>query len=138
MAKKTREEAVAGKVLVIQGRGNKQRRVVVPADATVTFGPTVPFERKSGDDDWSLRVYADVGKKKLLAVFAGVAGFHELGTIKISERRVKSKRHVMEKDSKDFSKGTVMEARVEEWVDPDDDEDAASPKALEFFDSDDE
>lgn len=111
------------KTYVLELKNGSQRKLTVPADWRVTFGPTVPFERKSGggfgnggDGIWALRLYE--AKDKLRAIFTDVRAFRDTD-IKLMEKRTRVKRQVLEKESRKGGKQVVAEARIEEWADPD-------------------
>ena len=58
-------------------------RITIPAGSRVTFGPTVPFERKDSggynrDKGYSLRVYENSKNDSLIAVFSGVGSFRDI------------------------------------------------------------
>jgi len=61
--------------------GDGDFRIQIPDDATVTFGPTIPYTPKEGrfggGNHYSVRVYEGHSKDKLLAVFAGVQHFRD-------------------------------------------------------------
>ncbi len=70
-----------------------QRKVMVPADWTVTFGPTAPWARQSSSDNyvWSLRFYSR--GKKLRACFCDVKSFRDetMAVIEVPENAEKLK-----------------------------------------------
>lgn len=113
---------------LLETKSGQQRKVTVPAGWRVTFGPTVPFARKEGrsygDELWALRFYAD---KDLKAIFTDVKSFREMSEISVSEKRVKTQRQSFSKDGKKGGKAVIAEARIEEWVDPDDPEADTTP-----------
>lgn len=114
------------KTYILESLKGQQRKVTVPATWKVTFGPTVPYERKShgGNEQWALRFYES--KDKLRAIFTDVRSFRD-ASIDILERRVQTKRQVMEKASQKGGRSVVAEARVEEWIDPDDPDSSVVP-----------
>lgn len=109
------------KEYLLELKNGQQRRLKVPASWKITFGPTVPFERKQGrgfnEDNgiWALRLYDGTA---LRAIFTDVRMFRDL-SIAVAEKRIRTKRQVMEKESRKGGKAVVAEARIEEWVDPD-------------------
>lgn len=116
---------------LLQLKSGQERRITCPNGWKITFGPTVPFERKNGrgyneeQGIWALRLYDGT---KLKAIFTDVRMFRELETIGVSEKRVRTKRQVLEKESKKGGKAVVAEARIEEWVDPDSPEEGVVPE----------
>lgn len=116
----TKATTAAKKTYLLETRGGSQRKLTVPAAWKVTFGPTTPYEKKDGyhgkDHVWALRLYEGT---KLRGIFTDVKSFRDMD-IAIIEKRIRTKRQVMEKASKSGGKAVVAEARIEEWVDPDD------------------
>lgn len=91
--------------------GDGDFRVQIPDDATVTFGPTIPYEPKrgySGGNHYSLRVYEGRSKDKLLAVFGGVQHFRDM-TLDVS-------RLVVRESGKSVWKSDETGYKVEEEV----------------------
>lgn len=118
-------EDLSGKtVYLLELKNGNQRRLTVPSNWTVTFGPTVPFEAKSGgryDNCWALRLYEGSTKSKLRAIFTDVVSFRDMG-IKVLEKQVRVKRSTIQKASHKGGKSVEVEARMEAWVDPDEPE----------------
>lgn len=81
------EKKVAGRTLWVD-TNDGQLKIEIPAGARITFGPTIPFERKNGayhrNDGYSLRVYENSRNDSLIAVFAGVQSFRDV-TIPVSK-----------------------------------------------------
>lgn len=100
------------------------RRVTVPASWKITFGPTVPFERKPGYSadmgKWALRFY-EGAKENLRAIFTDVVSFHDEG-IDIKERVTRVQRKATLKKTPNGMKDVLVEARVTEWRSPTDDD----------------
>lgn len=123
------------KTYVLELKNGGVRKVVVPSTWKVTFGPTVPFERKTGSFNqengiWALRFY-EGNKENLRAIFTDVRSFRD-ESIQISERTTKVQRKVTQKATKHGMKDVVVEARVTEWTNPDEDEpDDDNPFLLE-------
>lgn len=76
--KKAVEDPCEGtKILVLTQNDGKERRIIVPKYAKVTFCPGIPGGRKTyGDNEYAIRVYGRT-KEDLLAVIAGVREFRE-------------------------------------------------------------
>lgn len=56
-------------------------RITIPPGARVTFGPTIPYEKKTTFDKphgYSLRVYENEKNNSLVAVFGDVKGFRDI------------------------------------------------------------
>lgn len=107
------------RVYLLELKGGKQRRVTVPNTWKVTFGPTIPYVKNEhrGNECWSLRFYEKT-KDNLRAIFTDVVSFRD-SEIPVSEKRIRTKRQVVEKESQKGGKAVIAEARIEEWIDPD-------------------
>lgn len=125
--KKTTPET---KTLLLQ-MNNGAKRVTVPQSYKVTFGLVAPGKGRggfdgSGDGGYCLRLYDGTHQ---VAVFCGVQEFRTLGQISISEKRISVKRRHVGAEGEGGYKNAVVEAKVEKWVDPDnegeDDEDSS-------------
>jgi len=120
---------------LLELKNGGQRKLTVPAGWKVTFGPTVPFERKGsagyrGDEGtWALRLYEK--GDRLRAIFTDVRSFRDL-SISVEEKRIRTKRQTIEKASSKGGKAVVAEAKIEEWVNPDD-PDASSGVVDDFL-----
>lgn len=90
------------KTLVLEMTKGAERRLTIPADWAVTFGP-VAIGAKSHYTDGSsnvLRLYEDASRKKLKAVFKDVRSFFEEG-IETVERKVESKEKNLPADERE-------------------------------------
>lgn len=107
------------KTYILELKGGKQRKLEVPEDWKVTFGPLIPGER-GGNGTLALRFYE--GKDKQRAIFTDVQSFRD-ASIPILEKvtRTQSKRHT--KNTPEGAKDFIVEARMTEWRDPDSPED---------------
>jgi len=112
---------MADKTYILECKGGKQRKLVVPEEWKVTFGPLIPGERH-GQGTLALRFYE--GKDKQRAIFTDVQSFRD-AAIPLLEKvtKTQSKRH--KKNTPEGMKDFVVEARVTEWRDPDDPQDSA-------------
>lgn len=119
------------KTYILDLQSGDVRKVTVPSTWTLTFGPTVPFMPKGGayDGKTALRFYEGSGKDKLRACFTDVKAFRDTA-IPIQERRTTVQRQVAQKMASDGMRNVDIEARVTEWVNPDEinnGEDPAKP-----------
>ena len=105
------------KTYILELKNGKLRRVQVPADWKVTFGPLIPGER-NGPGTLALRFYE--GKEHQRAIFTDVKSFRD-SAIPIEERQIKVESQRVRKDTESGAKDFVVEARSSEWVNPDDD-----------------
>lgn len=103
------------KTYILELRNGKQRKLDVPEDWKVTFGPLIPGDR-GGNGTLALRFYE--GKDKQRAIFTDVASFRD-ASIPILEKftKTQSKRHT--KHTPEGAKDFVVEARMTGWRDPD-------------------
>lgn len=109
------------KTLVLEMTKGAERRLTIPADWAVTFGP-VAIGAKYHHADGSanvLRLYEDASRKKLKAVFKDVRSFFEEG-IEIVERKVETKQKTYQKMNEATGKMEAYQAKVERktWVNP--------------------
>jgi len=76
-------EPVSGRTLLLS-TVDGEVRITIPAGARVTFGPTIPYQkRNTGYDEprdrgYSLRVYSTAKNDSLIAVFGGVTSFRDI------------------------------------------------------------
>lgn len=112
------------KTLHIEMTKGNDRKITIPSDWTITFGPVAIGARNLGESPNVLRLYADAGKKHLKAVFRGVAAFHEEG-IEIAEKVVRTKKRTFKRGEKNGEQTYAAEVRQTSWRNPfadDDDE----------------
>lgn len=81
MPTKKQEIAVKPKTLLLETTEG-DFRITLPPGARVTFGPTIPYEKKTAYDGgprpgYSLRVYENAKNDSLIAVFGGVKSFRD-------------------------------------------------------------
>ena len=123
---KKKQATVETKTLIIDMSRGEDRRITIPADWTITFGPVAIGAKFSSSDGSSnvLRLYSDVGRKHLKAVFKDVRSFFEEG-IEIVERRTETKNKTYNQINPTTGKSEAYQATVKRktWVDPYADED---------------
>lgn len=109
------------KTYILELTNGNIRRITVPETWKLTFGPTVPYSGKgsSSSDKVCLRFYEGSSKENLRAVFTDVRAFRD-ADMEIMERRTEVKRQVVQRQSAGGMKNVEVEARVTEWVNPDD------------------
>ena len=110
------------------------RKITIPSSWKITFGNVVPYQgkdaRHNNEQRIALRLYEGT-KDNLRAVFTDVVSFRDI-SFPVLERRTTVQRQAAQKHTNHGMKDVVVEARVTEWVDPDDDKDDAS-KPNEFL-----
>lgn len=111
-------------VYALKLKGGGERRLTVPTSYKLTFGPTVPYIKHGngshGDGTWALRLYDG---DRLKAIFTDVSAFRDV-SIQVLEKRTRSKRQTVERNSKYGGRAAVVEATIETWVDPDNPDEA--------------
>jgi hypothetical protein len=134
------EKKKGQKTYILELLNGDLRRITVPETWKLTFGPVVPFSGKGGSSDGRvcLRFY-EGSKDNLRAVFTDVRAFRD-ADMEIRERRTEVKRQVVQKRDGGGMKNVEVEARVTEWVDPDEhgddgDKDKAAPYLAELASS---
>ncbi len=127
-------EEVENKIYILTLQNGEVRKVTVPATWTLTFGPTVPFVPKGGayDGKTALRFYEGSGKDKLRACFTDVKAFRD-ASIPIQERRTTVQQQVAQVAKKEGMRTVNVEARVTEWVNPDEDDSEIDEKPNQFL-----
>lgn len=113
------------KTLIVEIQNGKDRKITIPADWTITFGPIGVGARNHGESTNVLRFYADASKKQLKAVFRNVICFHEEG-IQIREKVVRKKNKTFKRQEKNGEQSYQAEVRQTTWRDPYGDEDEAN------------
>ena len=110
------------KVYIITHEDKTKKRITVPADWKVTFGPAARGENagnRSGQHlkmPMALRFYESETKQR--AIFTDVVSFRD-ASIKIEEERtnIQEKEGYVECDG--VRKKTIFSATVKEWINPD-------------------
>lgn len=78
-----KEESVVTRELLLLTARDGEKKIVIPADAKITFGPAIPYVGKSGyggnrePGEYALRIYQGT-KENLIAVFTGVREFRDV------------------------------------------------------------
>jgi hypothetical protein len=114
------EKKKGQKTYILELLNGDLRRITVPETWKLTFGPVVPYSGKGGSSDGRvcLRFY-EGSKENLRAVFTDVRAFRD-ESMEIRERRTEVKRQVVQRRDGGGMKNVEVEARVTEWVNPDD------------------
>lgn len=114
------------KTYILTLRNGELRKVTVPANWKLTFGPTVPYAGKATgyDHGTALRFYEGSSKENLRAAFTDVMAFRD-AAMEVQERKTEIKQEVVAMQSEGGSKSAVVEARITTWVNPDDNAEVA-------------
>lgn len=120
MPKNTKEDMTT--YLIIH-EDRTERKITVPSDWKVTFGPAARgINKHSGPSGGVLKVPLALrfyeSEKKQRAIFTDVLSFRDI-SIKTEVKKVKiqEKQGFMECDGQ--RKATIFQAKTEEWIDPD-------------------
>lgn len=122
------KSAGATKTYVLDLKNGDTRKITVPAHWKLTYGNVVPYQGKNahtGEARIALRLY-DGGKENLRAVYTDVVSFRDadIGTL---EKRTQVQRKASQKQTDKGMRDVIVEARVTEWVDPDNEDSATTP-----------
>lgn len=117
------------KTYILELKNGNTRRVEVPANWKLTFGPTVPYAGKyTGTSEGTALRFYEGNKENLRAIFTDVKSFRD-SSIPVMERKTETTRQVVQRQDAGGAKNVIVEARVTEWVNPDDDEPQAAAAA---------
>lgn len=112
---------VATKTYILDLNNGDMRKVTVPSSWKLTFGPTIPYAGKGmasvASGGTALRFY-EGAKENLRCVFTDVKAFRD-SDVEISERRTSVQRKVVQKEAPEGMRNVEVEARVTEWINPD-------------------
>jgi hypothetical protein len=105
--------------------GDKTFKIKVSDDSKITFAPFSPPRsndaRGFGGGDRSsvgtLRIYAENNEKKIIAVFAGVRGFRDLGLEYMEEVAREEGAILWKSDEKGYTREDKRSAK-REWISP--------------------
>ena len=116
MAEKKRKMTI----YLITHEDKTERKITVPSDWKVTFGPAAKGMYKSGTQNFkvplALRFYEAETKQR--AIFTDVVSFRDLSIeTEVKKISTQEKRGFMECDGE--RKATTFQATTEEWVNPD-------------------
>ena len=109
------------KTYIISHENGTRRKITVPEDWKVTFGPAVKGSRASESRStykmpMALRFYESETKQR--AIFTDVKSFRDT-SIKIEEERVSTQEKEGYTEVDGVRKKTTFHASTKEWVDPD-------------------
>lgn len=124
---KAPKSAAPTKTYVLELKNGDVRKITIPAHWKLTYGNVVPYAGKDsrpGEARIALRLY-DGAKDNLRAVYTDVVSFRDadIGTL---EKRTQVQRKASQKQTDKGLRDVIVEARVTEWVDPDN-EDSSAP-----------
>lgn len=106
------------KTYILELKGGGLRRLTVPANWRVTFGPLIGGQKGSYENHGvlALRFYESENQQR--AIFTDVRCFRD-ASIPIEEQVTKIDRKVAQKMTPQGARDVHVEARVTQWVNPD-------------------
>ena len=114
------------KTYILELKGGNIRKITIPEKWKLTYGNVVPYQGKgshNGEHRVALRLYDGTN---LRSVMTDVVSFRDT-SFTIMERRTETKKQTLKRESPQGSKDVVVEARVTEWVNPDNEADQETP-----------
>lgn len=117
------------KTYILELKNGDTRKITVPAHWKLTYGNVVPYAGKGtmnpSEARVALRLY-DGTKDNLRAVYTDVVSFRDaaIGTL---EKRTQVQRKASQRATDKGMRDVIVEARVTEWVDPDNEDAASAP-----------
>lgn len=113
----TKRKSEVDVVYLLQMEDGSQKKVTVPGDWKVTFGPLTPGQKgEPSHGAKALRFWT--GKDRQRAVFTGVASFRDM-SIPVEEKITKTQAETYYKGEGDNRKAVNVEVAASEWVNPD-------------------
>lgn len=107
------------KTYILDLRNGDIRKVTVPANWKLTFGPTIPYAGKyTGSPEGTALRFYEGNKENLRACFTDVKAFRD-AAIPVLEKRTQVQHQVLQKHTKAGMKNVEVAASVTEWVNPD-------------------
>jgi hypothetical protein len=130
----TKKAASTNKTYILELKNGDTRKVTVPSHWKMTYGSLVPFKAQggvyeAGRSGVALRFYEGT-KENLRAVMTDVVAIRD-ADMAILEKRTTVQRKSAQRQTNQGAKDVVIEARMTEWVNPDDED--ASPVPTEFL-----
>lgn len=117
------------KTYILELKDGNTRQIVIPSHWKMTFGNVVPYAGKDarhGEYRVALRLY-EGNKENLRAVMTDVVSIRDK-SIAILEKRTQVQRQGTQKRTPQGMKDVIVEARVTEWIDPDEEHNTAIPE----------
>lgn len=102
------------KEYILELDNGSQRKLTIPADWKVTFGPINPGSK--GHQPLAVRFYESKDKQR--AIFTDVKSFRD-ASIPIEEKITRVKRQNITKKTPEGERIVVVEAKITEWRNPD-------------------
>lgn len=130
-----KEANVSEKTYILTLKNGDIRKMTIPGDWKITFGNVIPYagkDARNSEHRIALRIYGK-SKEDLRAVMMDVVSFRQEGEIKLMEKQTKIQRQTMQKRTEKGDKDVVVEARVTQWINPDDEKDGTNDTPVEFL-----
>jgi len=125
---KSPKNKIDTKTYVLELKNGETRKITVPAHWKLTYGNVVPYvgkDQRPGEHRIALRLY-DGSKENLRAVYTDVVAFRD-SEISTLEKRTQVQRKASQKATDKGLRDVIVEARVTEWVDPDNEDTSGTP-----------
>lgn len=105
--------------LLLQMKDGTQKKITIPDDWKVTFGPLHPGKQEGNGGHTALRCWSGSKTKEIQhAVFTDVASFRDM-SIEIMEEREERKEERFVREGGSADEAVMAEVRVKKWVNPD-------------------
>lgn len=122
------------KTLFVKMMNGCPKKVTIPADCKVTFGPLCPGNKhNNGDSAVALRIYSGTTQ---VACFVKVESFYEVGTVlsieKVTKRANKSQAYQEDGVTKQRSVAVEVSEWKDELLEEEDSDNSATFKALKL------
>lgn len=127
MATKRRTAAptVATRTLMAETKSGSLRKIIIPANWTISFGPIAVGVARNGQESPNvLRIYADAGRKDLQAVYRDIVSVSD-ERVQITERKTVKRQKTFTKKGSNGEQVYAAELRKTVWSDPFADEPSA-------------
>jgi hypothetical protein len=110
---------MTNRVLLAEIRGGSLRKIVIPDDWCITFGPVaVGVARQPNQESPNvLRIYADKKRDNLMAVYRDIVSVSD-ERIEITERKVHKKQKIFSKKGGNGQQSYAAEIRKTVWSNP--------------------
>lgn len=112
------EAVVKTRTLYAELNGGNMRKIEIPSDWVVTFGPIAVGVGRNGQESPNvLRIYSDTKRTDLVAVYRDVKAVSD-ERVKVTEKTVKKKQKVFQKNGPNGNQQWAAEIRKTEWKNP--------------------
>ena len=110
------------KTYLVEFKNGAEKRITVPEEWKVTFGPCVAGGNSNGKFEMPLALRFYETKEKQRAIFTDVRSFRDMD-IEVMEKKIVTQEEIGYVERKGVKKATTFHASTVEWVNPDVDTD---------------